>query len=265
MSKCLVTVKTKDRFWHFALTMLSLVNNKFDGDIVVFDDCSFDWDRKEKLLVDLQRRKMIKEFYRVEPGLGFCGISSHVLNYFLSSRYNHWLSCDDDLIWEQRELGRAMVDYVLFLKNGGVLNIFVNCWVKYKGLSIGPLKEVNRVGFACFLTDRKTIELVGDVYKDSGTDTEMSITLFCDRLREKSLPPVVRYFQPYLCQHTGNLYSAIWGSTPKWEGAWSRNPSTNTILRLPSYDGIRESLKRNDLESFVRLKNVLFPVKVLLD
>lgn len=263
-----VTLTTRNRFWHCALTALAVANGNWRGCFIhVFDDGSDDdfADAKRFLFTDLLNRGVIHRFSRVENKIGFCkGREELVDNLMEESRFLYWLHLDDDILLGPQTGLQAATDMQSSLDNRALLHLYANPWAKWTAWK-GPFAKVTKIGGACFLIPRHLMAEVGNPYRGQD-DGEKANADFWARVAQADAPMVIRWTQPYQCQHTGNVESTIFGHTPKWEGLYAKDFKTGRIVEVPQFPmaELRQCVKGKTLAGYVWKANANARVKVKL-
>lgn len=261
-----ITVTTRNRFWHSALTMLALVQSPNQGRFIhVLDDASNDeWaESKQHLLRNLLLRRLISRYDRMENRVGFCAGRATLVERFLSEpRFSHWFHLDDDILLGKQTIQKATNDLEGPLDGKGLLHVFANPWCRWKR-NVGDFAYASTIGGACYVTNRETMQHIGNPYSGQ-TDGETANAGFWKRLQSAGLPMHIRWTNPYQCQHTGNVESTIFGHTPKWEAMYAKDFKTKTLVEVPPFRmrELRAAVKSRRLSSYVRQMNAQFRIKV---
>lgn len=261
-----VTITTRNRFWHSALTMLSVVQSANKGCFIhVLDDASDDEmaETKRHLFTDLSLRRLVSRYEPLPERIGFCAGRELLVERFLNEpRFSHWFHLDDDILIGTRTILTAVQDLEGPLERKGLLHVYANPWAKWKP-HVGHFAYVEKVGGACYVVSREVMEVIGNPYTGQ-TDGEKANARFWKLLHGAGHPMHIRWTNPYQCQHTGNVESTIFGHTPKWEALYAKDFKTGNLVEVPPFRmrDLRAAVKARRLSSYVVQMNATSRVKV---
>lgn len=257
---------TKNRFWHFSLTVLALINAETKGCFIhVLDDETTEQD-KGPLVENLKERGLVHRYDRLSPSLGFCNTRKVLYERFMSiDRFTHWLHMDDDIVIGPDVIKRASLEYDAQLKEG-VLLLFVNAWSKLNGGIKGQFRGVHHGGYAAFYVSKDTLRKFEQFPYSTTDDGETANDRFTRWLREYRMDLYAQAQIPYAVQHTGNMHSVLFGFKPNFENLWARHPRTGAVIEVPGFNigNLRHQIKRGTLEQYVRGVNERMSQKVLI-
>jgi hypothetical protein len=181
---------------------------------------------------------------------------------------------DDDLVVSPPEILHVLHDYETYVHEG-YLCAFVNPWSKPTLQLRGPMWRVHATGGAAFCISRETALALGNVHADyPDLHPHDAQCKFFERLAALKLPICVNRDVPYAIQTSGNIESVIYGRTDgtgvdpwrKYESLYAVSLTNGNVIDVPPYGtyALREALKANRLEQFVRDCNDRATIKVLL-
>ena len=264
-----VTISTRNRFWHSALTAMSVANANWQGCFIhVLDDATDDdfAEAKEYLFNDLLLRNIIHRYEKLPEQIGFCRGRELMVNRFAAeSRFLYWLHLDDDILIGPQTVQQALRDVQAApMDNRAILHLYANPWAAWKPWA-GPFARVTKIGGACYLIPKGVMLEIGNPYTDQ-TDGEKANAGFWQRAANAEIPMVIRWTQPYQCQHTGNVESTIFGHTPKWEAMYAKDFKTGNIIEVPPFriNELRSAIKGRNLSGYVWRANTACREKVKL-
>jgi len=264
-----VTVTTRNRFWHSAMTALALAQIDSKGCFIhVLDDATDDafQEAKKFMFEDLKYRGFIQRYERVPEKIGFCAGRELLVNRFLAEkRFSHWFHLDDDILIGPNTIQKAFrdVDGPL-LERQGILHVFANPWCTYQPFK-GEFATVTKIGGACYIIPKPVLLKVGNPYEGQ-TDGEKANARFWAALNRQGSPMFCRWTNPYLCQHTGNVESTIFGHTPTWEAMYAKDFKSGNIVEVPPFrtKELRAAVKSRNLSGYVWRVNTACKMKVKL-
>jgi len=257
-----VTCTTRNRFWHSALTALSIINsNCTDCFIEVIDDASSGkWSNaKHCMFLDLAERGLVQSYTKFSQKLGFCRGREFLIQRFLSEdSFTHWFHLDDDILIGQGVIQQAVEDLEVPLAGQGLLHVYANPWCTYSP-TVGPFATVTKIGGACFLVKKDLLVKLGQNPYTNQTNGEEANARWWASLRRSGYSMFIRWTKPYQCQHTGNVDSTIFGYTPSWESLFAKDLRTGRIVDVKPFplDRLRRAIKSRDLSAYVRSQNVI--------
>lgn len=263
-----VTLTTRNRFWHCALTALSLAQGTYKGCFVhVLDDASDDAfaDAKQHLFDNLKRQDKINRFERLSERIGFCGGRELLVRrFFQQPQFTHWFHLDDDILLGPETVHRAVRDLNGPLAGKGILHVYANPWCDWKKAE-GGFAKVRKIGGACYVITKHVLEKIGNPYTGQ-SDGEAANAAFWRHLARVGEPMHIRWKNPYLCQHTGNVESTIFGYTPTWESLYAKDFRTGNIVEVPPFQTaeLRKAIKSRNLSGYVWRMNSACRVQVKL-
>jgi len=250
-----VTCTTRNRFWHCALTALSVAQiNRRSCFIHVLDDATDDMFQEAKTLMfeNMVHRGLIQRYERVPKRIGFCAGRELLVNRFMGeSWFTHWFHFDDDILIGPNTIQQAFRDVDgPVLERQGILHVFANPWCDWKPYK-GDFAYVSKIGGACYIIPKPIMSKIGNPYAGQG-DGEKANARFWRALNRVGVPMFTKWTNPYLCQHTGNVESTIFGHTPSWEAMYAKDFKTDRIVEVPPFrsNELRAAIKSRNLSGY---------------
>lgn len=264
-----LTITTRNRFWHCALSLLALVNSRRPEAFVhLVDDATGDGSREAKtsLVDDLIDRGIINRAdWRGQRG-GYNASLCTFCAQFLAGDFTHWVHLDDDLVYAAETLEAVLADLDRFAPRD-LLFVFVNRWCQPGAAIEGtPLRTVPRAGGAGFALARGALASVGNPFDPTRDPLAPLRGYWHDTLAAAGSRRVIRYDQPYRVQHTANDRSLIFGHDPSIEHLWSVDYRTGKLIDVPEFPTyeLRSALAGGYLDEFTRAANDRLPHKIKL-
>jgi len=270
--RVLLSTATRNRFWHHALSTLSLLEGvrrarleepsqapRVAFEWHVLDDASDqNVDDKDAMVQDLVERGYISNYTRLPRPAGTVRVLGHFVDVFLERpELEYWLHCDDDVLVGPTTLLRAVRDYHRDLaghrrgssrRGGGVLAIFVNSWLDEQlstaPPAFGPYAIAPFLGGASYIVDRASLVATGNPWtRGINADQRISpheahVLWFQRLLPEQGFKIWVRFEEPYQCQHLANVNTLNFGKQPDWEPMWALDHRTKRIVEVDGYSSV---------------------------